>query len=132
MAELSKFFKIVLIINIIAAFLYGILYLIIPEPYADMIDSPVLSIHFWRLWGATCMTLGVFGIIGLLRNEWTTYKVIMELVIFWLIFIEVLDFVFLFDPIHTTTSFSSQLIDVIVILILIVLDVYAYLRENKQ
>jgi len=69
MAELSKFFKIVLLIDVIAGVIYGILYLFIPEIYADLIDSPSFSLQFWRLWGVTCLLLGIFGIIGLIRNE---------------------------------------------------------------
>ena len=132
MAELSKFIKIVLIIDIIAAFIYGILYLFIPEIYAELIDPPSLSLHFWRLWGVNCVSLGVFGIIGLVRNEWTTFKIMIEFVIFWLIIQNILNIISLTDPARSPTNLESQLTDVIIILFLIVLNIYAYLREKKQ
>ncbi len=132
MAELSKLFKIVLIINIIAAFIYGILYLFIPEIYAVMIESPSFSLQFWRLWGVTCFILGIMGIIGLLRNDWTQIKILIEFSILWLLGMNILNIIFLFDPSHTTTSFTSEVTDVIIIFVLIVLDIYVYLRENKQ
>ena len=121
-----------MIINTIAGFIYGILYLFIPETYAELIDSPSFSLQFWRLWGATYIALGIMGIIGLIRNEWTTLKIIIEFVIIWLIFMNIINIIYLTDPVHSPTSFTSELTDVIIISILIVVDIYAYLRENKQ
>ena len=133
MAELSKLFKLVLLINIIAAVVYGILYLFIPELYAVLIESPSFSLQFWRLWGVTCLLLGVFGIIGYIRNEWTTLKMLIEFVICWLIGMDIINIIYLVDPAftHSATSFTSELTDVIIILILAVLDIYAYLKQNK-
>ena len=133
MAELSKFFKIVLLINIVAAVVYGVLYLFIPELYAVLIESPSFSLQFWRLWGFTCFLLGVFGIIGYIRNEWTTLKMLIEFVICWLIGMDVINIIYLIDPAftHSATSFTSELTDIIIIIILAVVDIYAYLKENK-
>ncbi|MFW9938081.1 MAG: hypothetical protein ACFFD5_10560 [Candidatus Thorarchaeota archaeon] len=134
MAELSKFFKIVLLINVIAALFYGIVYLFIPEIFAVLIDSPAFSLQFWRLWGITCVSLAVFGVIGFIRNEWTTLKMLIEFVILWLILMEIVNIIYLVDPAytHSLTSFSNELIDIIVIAFLIVLNIYAYLKENKR
>ena len=134
MAELSKIFKIVLIINIIAAFIYGILYLFIPEIYAAMIESPSFSLQFWRLWGVTCLILGIMGIIGLLRNDWIQFKILFEFTILWLLGMNILNIIYLIDPsfIHSPTSFISEMMDVIIIFVLIALDIYIYMRENKE
>ena len=132
MAELSKFFKIVLMINILAALIYGVLYLFIPEIYAVMIESPAFSLQFWRLWGVTCFLLGIIGIIGLLRNDWIQIKIILEFTILWLLGMNILNLIYLFEPSHTPTSFTSEVIDVIIIFVLIALDIYTYLREKKQ
>ena len=132
MAELSKLLKIVLILNIIAALIYGILFLFIPEIYAAMIESPSFSLQFWRLWGLTCFILGIMGIIGFLRNDWIQLKILLEFTILWLLGMNVLNLIYLFDPGHTPTSFTSEVIDVIIIFILIALDIYSYLRENKE
>jgi hypothetical protein len=131
-AELSKFFKIVLVINIIAGLIYGILYLFIPNIYATMIESPSFSLQFWRLWGMSCLLLGVMGIIAFFRNDWTMFKMLFEFVILWLIGMNILNIIYLFDPSHNPTSFTSEITDVIIIFVLIILDIYAYLRENKQ
>lgn len=132
MAEFSKFMKITLIIDILAAFVYGILYLFIPEIYAEMIESSQFSLHFWRLWGMTCALLGVMGIIGMLRNDWTMFKMVMEFVILWLIGMNILNLIILVDPSQTPASFLSELTDVIIIFFLVVLNIYAYVKENKK
>jgi len=132
MAELSKFFKIVLIINILAAFVYGILFLFIPEIYAGLVDAPAFDLQFWQLWGVTCTTLGVMGIIGFIRNEWTTLKIIIEFVIIWLILAEIIDLISIVNPARSATNLASQWTDIIIILFLIILNIYAYLRENKE
>ena len=132
MAELSKIFKIVLIIDILAALIYGLLYLFIPEIYAGLVDPPAFDLHFWRLWGATCFTLGVVGIIGFIRNEWTTLKGIIEFVIFWLILTDIINFISLATVTRSPTNLASQWTDVIIIIILIALNIYGYLSENKE
>lgn len=132
MVEFSKLFKIVLIINIIAGLIYGILYLFIPEIYAAMIESPSFSLQFWRLWGVTCLIMGIMGIIGLMRNDWIQIKILFEFTILWLLGMNILNLIYLFDPSHTPTSFTSEVTDVIIIFVLIAVDIYAYLKENKE
>ena len=132
MAQFSKLFKIVLFINIIAGLIYGVLYLFIPEIYATMIESPSFSLQFWRLWGLTCLIMGIMGIIGFIRNDWIQIKILFEFTILWLLGMNILNLIYLFDPGHTPTSFTSEVLDVIIIFVLIALDVYTYLRENKE
>jgi hypothetical protein len=129
MAELSKFFKIVLIIDIIAAFFWGIIYLLATEDLAGVITPS--TFYYWRLWGVSCTTLGVFGIIGFIRNEWTTIKAILEFVSIWVILANVISFISLADTTSASTTLSSLWTDWTII-VLIVLNIYAYLRENKQ
>ena len=132
MAELSKLMKIVLGINILAAFIYGILYLLIPEIYGSLIDTPAFDAHFWRLWGGTCLSLGVFGILGIIRNDWSRFGVFMEFVIIWLLITNLLNLASFGYLNRSLTNAISELIDVIVIFIIIALDLYAIIQENKK
>ena len=131
MGEFSKFLKIVLLIDIAAGFFYGILYLFIPEIYANLIESPSFSLHFWRLWGGTCLLLGIIGIIGFFRNEWTTFRIVLEFVILWLIMMDIINLISLSDPTHTAISLASEIVDIIVIFGLIAINTFAYFKENK-
>lgn len=130
MAELSKFFKIALVIDIIAAFVYGTIYLFIPDIYRVLVDAPAFDIHFWRLWGGTCISLGIFGVIGIIRNDWDYLKIIIEFVIVWLIITVIINFISL--PGRSLTNLASEWTDIIVIIVLIVLNIYAYFKENKK
>ncbi|MHA1669035.1 MAG: hypothetical protein ACTSV5_00500 [Promethearchaeota archaeon] len=132
MAEFSKFMKVVFYINLIAAFIYGILYLFIPDLYASLIDTPAYDPHFWRLWGGTCLSLGIIGILGLVRNDWAQFKVIIELVILWLLISNILNLASFVYLTRSPTNAISELLDVIVIFFIIVLDTYALLQENKR
>jgi len=72
------------------------------------------------------------GIIGFLRDDWIQIKILFEFTILWLLGMNILNLIYLFDPTHTTTSFISEVTDVIIIFVLIALDIYTYLQENKQ
>ncbi|MHA1105206.1 MAG: hypothetical protein ACTSPN_05735 [Promethearchaeota archaeon] len=132
MAEFSKFMKIVLFINIIAGFIYGILYLFVPDLYAGLIDSPAYDPHFWRLWGGTCLSLGIIGILGFVRNDWSQFKIIMEFVILWLLIANILNLASFVYLTRSPTNMVSEVIDIIVIFFIIGLDIYAILQENKR
>jgi len=51
MAEFSKEMKFVLIINMIVAFAYGIMYVFLPEAVYALNDAPYFDPHYWRLFG---------------------------------------------------------------------------------
>jgi hypothetical protein len=119
MVEFSKFMKIVLIINIIAAFVYGIFYLFIPEIYANLVEASDYNDQFYRLWGGTCVSLGIFGILGLLRNDWDRFKMLFEFVILWLIITEIINFASFAYIVRTPANLASEWIDVIVIILII-------------
>ena len=77
MVEMLRGLKIVVIIDIIVAFIYGFLYLLIPEYYAELSDSPTFDIHMWRIVGGTIIVLGIGAIIGLKRSEWESFKPVL-------------------------------------------------------
>ena len=95
MVEMSKGLKIILIVDIIVAIYYGVLYLLLPEFYSKMNDAPTFDLHMWRLFGGTIFVLGIAGIIALKRGEWEAVKPLMEVVILWLIMVAVLDIVWM-------------------------------------
>ena len=132
MAEFSKLMKIVLIINIIAALIYGIFYLFIPEIYAGLVEASDFNDQFYRLWGGTCISLGIFGILGFFRNDWGQFKMLFELVILWLIITEIINLASFAYIVRTPANLVSEWIDVIVIILIIVMDIYAYMKENKK
>lgn len=132
MAEMSKEMKIILIINAIVAFVYGCIFLVIPELYSDLINAVYRNPPLLRLWGGTIIILGIFALIAVKRGEWENVKIVFELAILWLIMLEILDIVSLTYVRYTAANLSSAIMDMIVVGILIVVDIYFYLREEKK
>jgi uncharacterized membrane protein YtjA (UPF0391 family) len=131
MAEMSNQFRIVLLFNIIVAFIYGFMYLVIPEITRVLRDATFYDPQFWRLWGGTCICLGIMGIIGLMRNVWEEVKILIEFAIIWLIMALIIGlWSFSLMP-RTATGIASQWFDNILIIIIIAIDTYAYIQEEK-
>ncbi len=130
MVEISKNMKIMLIVDAIAGFIYGVFYLIIPELYSVIIDSTNFDPQFWRLWGATCFAFGIFCLIAVKRAEWENIKILVELGILWLILALVVNFIIIAIVPFSVTAYASQWFDNVVIIILIVANTYLYLKES--
>ena len=131
MVELSKGLKIILIVDIIVAIYYGVMYLLLPELYYQMNDAPAFDLHMWRLFGGTLFVLSIAGIIGLKRGEWEAVKPIMEVVILWLIMVAVLDVVWVLSAGASPTYVRSISTTIVLLIILIIANIYFYQREGK-
>ena len=128
---MSKGIKIILLVDIIVAIYYGVLYLLLPEFYYQRNDAPAFDLHMWRLFGGTIFVLGIAGIIALKRGEWETVKPIMEVVILWLIMVAVLDIVLLLTVSASPTYIRSTSTTIVLLIILIITNIYFYQREEK-
>jgi hypothetical protein len=131
MVEISKNMKIMLLVDAIAGFIYGVFYLIIPELYSVIIDSPNFDAQFWRLWGATCIAFGIFCLMAIKRAEWEEIKILVELGILWLILTVVVNFITLATVRLSWTAYASQWFDNIIIIVLIVANCFFYMKESK-
>jgi len=115
MAGLSKDLKIIMVFNIIAAFIYGSIFLLIPDLYEQYIDSIYHNPPLMRLWGGTIILVGICGLIALKRNEWETVKLYWELVILWLLMIVILNLAsFAYVP-YTPTFLATNIFNVIIV-----------------
>jgi len=130
MAGLSKKIKIVLIINAIVAFIYGSIFLLIPDLYEQLSGSIYHNPPLLRVWGGTAIVFGICGLIALKRNEWETVKLYCELVILWLLMIVILNLAsFAYVP-YTPTSLAHAIFNLIIIAILAVVDIYFYIKSD--
>ena len=132
MVKMSKELKIILMVDIIVALYYGILYLLIPELYYKMNDAPAFDLHMWRLFGGTIFVLGICGIVALKRSEWETVKPLMELVILWLIMVAVLDIIWVLTVTASPTYIRSISTTIIILIVLIAINIFLYQRERKN
>ncbi len=131
MVEMSKGLKIILIVDIVVAIYYGVMYLLLPELYYQMNDAPAFDLHMWRLFGGTLFVLGIAGIIALKRGEWEAVKPLIEVVILWLIMVAVLDIIWVLTVSASPTYVRSISTTIVLLIILIIANIYFYQREGK-
>ena len=132
MAEISKEFKILLIIDAIVGFLYGFMFLIIPEYIRDSRGSPYFDPHFWRLFGGTCLAVGILTVLAIMKAEWENMKIAAQFGVIWLIVLSVVDIYSLATISYSTTALMYQWIDNILTFVLTVINILFYLREDKR
>ncbi len=132
MVEMSKRLKIILIVDIIVAIYYCVMYLLIPEVYYQMNDAPAFDLHMWRLFGGTLFVLGMAGIIALKRGEWEAAKPLIEVVILWLIMVAVLDIVYVLSVSASPTYIRSISTTIALLIILIIVNICFYRLEGNK
>ncbi|MFX1325566.1 MAG: DUF2460 domain-containing protein, partial [Promethearchaeota archaeon] len=74
MGEISKELKIVILANVAAGLIYGILQLFFTDAYLTMIEHPTPDVHFTRISGGTLFVLSIFGIYTVLKKDWSDFK----------------------------------------------------------
>lgn len=132
MAEISKNMKILIIIHIVIAIIYGFLYLVIPEIFSTLNDAPYFDPHVWRLWGGTLIVLVIFGVVMIKVAEWENIKVFWGFVIIWIIMILIIDLATLFTISRSATNIASLLVDIVILIVLAITDIYFYMQEEKR
>ena len=132
MAEMSKEYKIIVLVNVIAAFIYGILYVFLPDVVYSGNDAPYFDPHFWRLFGGVLLAIGIVGLFGLLRLDWDKIKVFMLYGIVVLLIILLVNLTSNIYVIRSATNLIFHWIDSFVILILLIINTFFYRRENKK
>jgi hypothetical protein len=123
MAEISKEAKIIILINMIASFIFAFFFLGIPEIYASWTNDAYFSPISWRQLGGTLLILGIFAIIALIRKEWEQVRIFWEIGIAFLIVLISIDIWVLANGIFDYT--------VIVEIVLVVINIFFYIRERR-
>jgi len=131
MTELSKELKIVLIINVIAAFFYGFMFLVIPDIYNELSDEPYPNVNLLRLWGGTITLLGIFALITVKRGEWEGGKIMIELAMAWLLVITIINLASFAYVKRSPTNIASSWSDVIVTFVFFLMNLYFYQKQKK-
>jgi len=132
MAEMSKEMKIVIIVNVIVAFIYGFFQLIFPEIYYQLTDAPATDVLALRVCGGALVVLGIFGIIAIIRADWEKVKIAFEIAIAYEIILLIIDIVGYITVTGSADWITGQIIATIIKIVLIVINIYFYLREEKR
>jgi len=130
MAELSKKLKYVILINIVAALVYGIMQAFFTAAYLAMIEQPTPDVHFTRVGGGVLLVLAIFGSYTILKKKsWEEFKLLYEFVIGYQIMLFIVDIVYFATFTLSATNFANTLIATILTAVLIVLNIYVYIKE---
>ena len=132
MAELSKEYKILLIIHVIIAFIYGIMYLFFTEMIYTANDAPFFDPHFWRIFGGLMLALGIAGIIGLRMGDWDKIKLLMIFAIIFLIILIIVNITSNIYSVRSATNLIFHWFDTSLMIVLVVVDIIFYMREEKK
>jgi len=81
--EISKWLKILFILEFIVANIYGITYLFFTEWYIAFVAWPFDDPIVGRMLGVSLMTYGITSLIAFVRKNYETAKLAVELQIFW-------------------------------------------------
>jgi len=129
MVEISKRCKIVLLINAVAALIFMVFYLIIPKLYFTITEGPVFDPYYWRAFGVTLLVLGLFSLRAFLIGNKEQAKFMLEIGIIWPLIILILN---IWELIFLTLSLTYTIttwLNNIILLVLIILNLYAYYKE---
>ena len=131
MAELSKEVKIVFIINVILAFIYAFLFLVIPDTYAQVTEMAIYDPISVRQIGAIMLILGIGGVLAIKRDDLEKAKLFWEIGIIWLILMLIIGIWAVFAFPGTAAAQVDTWIGNIILIVLTVLNIYVYFRETK-
>lgn len=85
--EISKGLKILFLLEVTVACLFGIIYFVFTEVYIDIVGWPYYDPIAGRVLGISLLTYGTCSLIAFLRKDWITAKIVIELQIIWHILI---------------------------------------------
>ncbi|MFW9950997.1 MAG: hypothetical protein ACFFKA_12840 [Candidatus Thorarchaeota archaeon] len=132
MAEISKWFKWMLIVDVVIGVIYGVLYVFFPDVVYNMNDAPFYDPHFWRLFGGAILAIGVGAALSLKVKDWEKVKLFILIVLIFLVIIAIVNITSALYTTRSPVNLGYHWLDTSLILILIVLNGYFYLREGKK
>ena len=99
MAEISKAYKIVLLIMAGIGIAYGVQWIFLTDIIYAITASPFQDPFMARGAGVTLLCLGVFNILAVMKAEVEKIRLYVEFVIVWLIPTTILIIMTMFDPV---------------------------------
>ncbi|NVM31809.1 MAG: hypothetical protein HWN65_23420 [Candidatus Helarchaeota archaeon] len=132
MAEISKGFKIIIIVSGAVALFYGIWWTFLTEAYYTMIGGTNYDPPSVRGQGGTLILLGIFNLLAGLRLEWDRMKYYIQFGMSWLVVMIILNIVNFFGDVMTPAALMLTWMNIAILAAFLVLFVYFYLQEEKK
>ena len=134
MAEISRAFKIVILIGVITDFTFSIFYIFLPDIYYTFIPSPWYDLAAARIVGLIFFTFGCCGTLAIKRAEWEQLRLYVEFGIVFLTLLMILNIALALDPSlapYQTLIFSYWIIAAMSAGF-VFSNLYFYLKEQKK
>lgn len=93
----------------------------------DLVYSPIT----WRQLGASILVLGIGNVLIIKRADFEKAKLFWEIGIIWLIIIFIIDIWGMIAYPGSATAVANDVVAIIVLIVLILLNIWAYSREIK-
>lgn len=132
MAEISKPFKIAMIVIGAIALLYGIWWVIFTDAYYTMMGGPYFDPGAMRGQGGTLLCFGIFNMIAALKLEWEQAKYYVEFAIGWMIIMVVLNAINLADPLYSAMDIMMFWVNIALLAVFLAVVLYFYLQQEKR
>ena len=132
MVEMSKEYKIIILVNAFVGLIYGSLYVFIPDFIYFGNDAPYFDPHFWRLFGGVLLAIGIVAFYGFFKADWEKIKFFMVFGIVALVIILINNLASNVYVTRSATNIIFHWVDNIVIILLLIIDIFFYMRENKK
>ena len=132
MSEIQKLTKIALLLDVVAGFTFAFLYLVIPDIYIyGMTEWPFNDPIYFRFFGGTLFTLGLASLLGYFKKEWEEVKLLIELSLFWLSMVLIINSVQLALLTLPAMSTMNTVINTTLVAAYLVLGIYCWIKQRS-
>ncbi|MHA2289877.1 MAG: hypothetical protein ACXABG_13920 [Promethearchaeota archaeon] len=119
MTEITKKFKILLLINAIIGISFAFLYIVIPYYYLSLIEWPFFDPYYSWAFGGVFLILSSFLLRSIKKNLWEKCKSIVEIIIAWQILILILNIISLvFIPMSIVLILTTWILNIMFIILI--------------
>ena len=129
MTEITKKFKILLLINAIIGLSFAFFYLVVPYYYLSLIEWPFFDPYYSWAFGGVFLIFSSFLLRSIKQNHWEKCKSVLEITIAWQILILILNIISLIFIPTPIISIITIWISNLMFITLIGLNFY-FLRRN--
>lgn len=131
MDEISKEFRLFLLIEGIVALIFAFLYLAITDAYLEFTEWSYDDPYYPRAFGGTLLILGFFTLVAAYRKEWIKIRILVETGFLWMIMVTIMNILELIIITQSSGAILNTILNTVIIVIFIAGTIYFYLKERK-
>ncbi|MHA1112290.1 MAG: hypothetical protein ACTSRE_14380 [Promethearchaeota archaeon] len=136
MTEISKQFKIMLVINIVISLAYAIPYMFISGPWLALTEHTASSPFYSQVFGVALFGISVWCLRAILqKKEWEAISYFVEFVfvfLFGILIYLLLEIWFVINKVVTPVAWINAIISMAVVSALIVANIIFYFLETAK